>query len=88
MASVAAIVVLDGQEMSHVRLALGGVGTKSCRAKDAEAVLTGQLPDEAVFRQATEAALTDARPQSENGVKVELAKRCIVQALKDATHTA
>ena len=30
---------------------------------------------------AAEAALKDAKPQSENGFKVELAKRCLVHAL-------
>ncbi len=88
LASVAAIVAVDDRKMSHVRIALGGVGTKPWRACEAEAVLIGQTPNERLFRQAAEAALADARPQSENGFKVELAKRCIVQALKDATSTA
>ena len=39
-------------------------------------------PDE--FRKAAEAALRDARPRSENGFKIELAKRCLVHALKTA----
>jgi xanthine dehydrogenase YagS FAD-binding subunit len=38
-----------------------------------------------VFRAAAEAALKGAKPQSENGFKVELAKRCVVHALKMAT---
>ena len=88
LASVAAIVAVDDQKMSHVRIALGGVGTKPWRAHEAEAALIGRTPNERLFRQAAEAALADARPQSENGFKVELAKRCIVQALKDATPTA
>ena len=35
-----------------------------------------------------EEALKDARPASENGFKVELAKRCIVRALTTSTATA
>ena len=31
-----------------------------------------------------EAALRDARPQSQNGFKVELAKRCLIHALRTA----
>jgi xanthine dehydrogenase YagS FAD-binding subunit len=37
------------------------------------------------FRAAAEAALRGARPQSQNGFKVELAKRCLVHALTQAT---
>ena len=34
------------------------------------------------------AAFYDAKPQSQNGFKVELAKRCLVYALKQATQSA
>ena len=44
--------------------------------------------NEAVFRKAAEAALRDAHPQSQNGFKVELAKRCLVHALKVVTQPA
>jgi xanthine dehydrogenase YagS FAD-binding subunit len=50
--------------------------------------LEGQSPTEDQFRSAAEAALQGARPQSMNGFKVELAKRCLVRALKLATKTA
>jgi xanthine dehydrogenase YagS FAD-binding subunit len=33
-------------------------------------------------------ALRDAKPQSQNGFKIELAKRCLVHALKLATQIA
>jgi xanthine dehydrogenase YagS FAD-binding subunit len=41
----------------------------------------GKAAEEEVFREAAEAALTGAVPQSQNGFKVELAKRCVVHAL-------
>ena len=41
----------------------------------------------ATFRRAAEAALRNAQPQSENGFKVELAKRCIAHALTLATQS-
>ena len=41
-------------------------------------------PHDASFRAAAEAALRDAKPQSQNGFKVELAKRCIIHALRTA----
>jgi xanthine dehydrogenase YagS FAD-binding subunit len=51
-------------------------------------VLQGQSVSPATFRKAAEAALKDAQPASENGFKVELAKRCIVRALTVSTQSA
>lgn len=85
LASAAVVVALDGGKLSQVRIALGGVGTKPWRCPDAEAMLVGQQADEAIFRKSADAALRDAKPQSENGFKVELARRCLVHALKVAT---
>jgi xanthine dehydrogenase YagS FAD-binding subunit len=47
-------------------------------------VLVGKTADVANFRQAAEAALRGAKAQSQNGYKIELAKRCITHALKMA----
>lgn len=85
LASAAVVIELDGGKIGRARVALGGVGTKPWRAPEAEAVLVGQTPDAALFRKAGEAALKDAKPQSQNGFKVELATRCIVHALATAT---
>ena len=62
-------------------VALGGVGTIPWRAREAEAELVGKPATREQFVRAAEAALKDAKPRSENGFKVELAKRCIVHAL-------
>src|SRR5947207_685889 len=64
------------------------IGTKPWRSPEAETELTGQAATEAVFRKTADAALRDAKPQSQNGFKVELAKRCLVHALKLVTQTA
>ena len=85
LASAAVVIELDGGKIGRARVALGGVGTKPWRAPEAEAVLVGHTPDAALFRKAGEAALKDAKPQSQNGFKVELATRCIVHALATAT---
>ena len=84
LASAAVVLTLDGGKVTRARVALGGVGTKPWRSPEAEAVLVGQAANEANYRKAAEAALRDAKPQSENGFKVELAKRCLVYALKTA----
>jgi xanthine dehydrogenase YagS FAD-binding subunit len=85
LASAAVVVGVDGDRCKRVRIALGGVGTRPWRAEEAEQLLTGKPADETHFRAAADAALRHARPQSENGFKVELSKRCLVRALKLAT---
>src|SRR6266487_444601 len=88
LASAAVVITADGGKITRAREALGGVGTKPWRSPEAEAELTGQSATPAVFQRAAAAALRDAKPQSQNGFKVELAKRCLVHALKLATQTA
>src|SRR5437016_8690255 len=88
LASAAVVVTATGGKITRARVALSGVGTKPWRSPEAEAELTGQAATETVFQKAAEAALRDAKPQSQNGFKVELAKRCLVHALKLVTQTA
>jgi xanthine dehydrogenase YagS FAD-binding subunit len=88
LASAAIVVRMDGNKIQSARVALGGVGTKPWRSPEAEKALVGRTVSAAVFRHAAEEALKDARPQSENGFKVELSKRCLVRALTLATTTA
>src|SRR5207249_12102998 len=85
LASAAVVVTIADGKVTRARIALGGVGTKPWRSPEAEAALVGQAANEANFRKAAEAALRDARPQSENAFKIELARRCLAHALKAAT---
>ena len=88
LASAGVVLNVDnGGAVSRARVALGGVGTKPWRSPEAEAALVGQPATPENFRKAAEAALKDARPQSENGFKVELAKRCLTYALTTAART-
>jgi xanthine dehydrogenase YagS FAD-binding subunit len=88
LASAAVVLNVDnGGGVTRARVALGGVGTKPWRSPEAEAALTGQPATPETFRKAAEAALKDAKPQSENGFKVELAKRCLTFALTSALRT-
>ncbi len=88
LSSAAVVVKVNGGKVERVRIALGGVGTVPWRSHEAERALEGQPADLATFRKAAEAALKDARPDSENGFKVELARRCIVRALTTSTQLA
>jgi xanthine dehydrogenase YagS FAD-binding subunit len=85
LASAAVVLTISSGNISRARIALGGVGTKPWRAPQAEAALTGKPASDATFRQAAEAALRGAKPQSENKFKIELAKRCVVHSLRMAT---
>jgi xanthine dehydrogenase YagS FAD-binding subunit len=88
LASAAVVVEVADKRFRSVRIAMGGVGTKPWRMTAAEQALTGAAVDEATIRQAATLALRDARPQSENGFKVELAQRCLTHALRLATGMA
>src|SRR6185369_7363023 len=84
LASAAVVVTVAGGNVTRARVALGGVGTKPWRSPEAEAALVGQAANEANFQKAAVAALRDAKPQSENAFKIELARRCLAHALKIA----
>ena len=85
LASAAVVVRVEGGHIRSVRVAMGGVGTRPWRSHEAEAALTGKAANAANFQAAAEAALKDAKPHPENAFKVELARRCVVRALKMAT---
>ena len=88
LASAAIVIEQNAQKISYIRVALGGVGTKPWRAFLAEEILKDAPVSEKNFQKAAVAALSNAQAQSQNGFKIELAKRCIVHALKLATKLA
>jgi xanthine dehydrogenase YagS FAD-binding subunit len=84
LASAAVVIAIADGNVTRARIALGGVGTKPWRSVKAEAALTGQAANHVNSRKAAETALRDAKPQSENAFKIELAKRCLTHALNMA----
>ena len=86
LASAAVVMTVNGGNVGYIRIALGGVGTKPWRSPEAEAVLAGKPANAEGFRRAAETALRDAKPQSENKFKIELAKRCLVHTLQTAAN--
>lgn len=81
LASAAVVIAAEGGKITHARVAMGGVGTKPWRSLEAEKALEGQPLNERTFATAAAAALRDAKPQSQNGFKVDLAQRCLTHAL-------
>ena len=63
---------------------MGGVARKPWRAFEAEKVLAGKAATEENFRAAAEAEMKGATPLEHNKFKVELGKRAIVHALRNA----
>lgn len=88
LASAAIVMKQQGGRIDFIRVAMGGVGTKPWRSIEAEEALHGKVATPANFRAAAEIALKGAKPQSQNGFKVELAKRCLVHAMSQASQEA
>jgi xanthine dehydrogenase YagS FAD-binding subunit len=88
LASAAVSVTMRNDSMLRVRAAMGGIATKPWRDLGVEAALEGQPASRERFDAAAAVLLRDANPQSQNGFKVELARRCLVHALSLATGLA
>lgn len=88
LASAAIVMKKDGERISFIRVAMGGVGTRPWRAVEAEKALMGKTATPTNFHAAAEAALHGAKPQSQNGFKVELAKRCLLHSMNQLSQLA
>lgn len=84
LVSVAAALEMDGDRVEEARLALGGVAHKPWRDRQAEAMLNGKSATQENFQKVAEAIVRDAKGFGYNTFKIELAKRAIVRALKQA----
>jgi xanthine dehydrogenase YagS FAD-binding subunit len=71
----------EGGKVRQARIAFGGIGTKPWRSKAAEGVIIGKGIDEAIAKQAGEAALADAWTGGQNAFKAALARNALVRAL-------
>lgn len=82
LASVAAVLVVDDDgTVGHAALAFGGLAHRPWRARTAEEALRGAPAGAAAFRSAVDAELEAARPLSDNGFKVPLARNLAVHLL-------
>ena len=72
------------KKIREARIALGGVAPRPWRVAEAEKALSGQQAGEAAFKNAAEILIRGAKPQRQNGFKIELARRSIVRALTTA----
>lgn len=84
LTSSAVALALDGDKVTDVRIAVGGVATKPWRAKAAEDSLRGQPLNEATALRAAQAAFAGAKPLKYSEFKVRLGEQTIVRALLQA----
>jgi xanthine dehydrogenase YagS FAD-binding subunit len=84
LASAAVALDLDNGAVRGARIALGGVATTPWRAYDAETKLNGQPVSDDTLNAAADAAFAGARTHQYNAFKVELGKRTLVRALRQA----
>jgi xanthine dehydrogenase YagS FAD-binding subunit len=84
LVSVAVGLKMQGDRIGEARLALGGVAHKPWRDVAAEAMLRGEAPDDALFTEVGRAIVRDARGFGHNDFKIELARRAVVRALRQA----
>lgn len=84
LSSAAVALDLDNGTVRDVRIALGGVAALPWRAREAEEQLKGKKIDDASLAAAANAAFAEAKPREHNAFKVELGKRTLERALRQA----
>jgi xanthine dehydrogenase YagS FAD-binding subunit len=84
IASAAVALEMSSDVVRGVRIGLGGMAYRPWRAKEAEALLTGQVLSEASATAAAVAALQGANTHGHNDYKPLLARQTIVRALLHA----
>lgn len=83
LASVAAVVRVEGGVVRDAALAFGGLAHRPWRARAAEEVLRGAPATEETYARAADAELAAAEPLRDNGFKVPLARNLAVSVLAD-----
>ncbi len=79
--SVGVAAVMEKGICSSVKIVLGAVAPGPYRAVKAEKMLKGKVPDDEAAAAAAEAAVSGARPLSQNAYKIEIAKALVKKAL-------
>ena len=84
LVSIAVGLRLEDGTITDARISLGGVAHKPWRRREAEGLLVGRTPGDALFDEAARALLAGAVGQGTNDFKIELGRRGIVRALGQA----
>ncbi|HXG85473.1 MAG TPA: hypothetical protein VNI84_15735 [Pyrinomonadaceae bacterium] len=84
LVAVAVGLEMDGDAVKEARIALGGVAHKPWRNKEAESLLNGKTATKENFQTVAEAIFKEAKGFEHNAFKIELGKRAVVRALRQA----
>ena len=84
LVSAFAALRIEGDRIVSARIALGGVAAKPWRAREAEAFLASARPTAETFERAADLALAGAQPSGDNAFKIDLARRIVARALRQA----
>jgi xanthine dehydrogenase YagS FAD-binding subunit len=85
LVSVAVDLSMEDGRIARCAVAFGSLGTVPWRDPKVEAVLTGEAPSPALFAEAADVLLRDARGFGANDFKIPLAARALAATLAQAT---
>jgi len=85
LVSVAGIVAVEDGRIASARLAFGGLAHRPWRDTAVESALVGQAPSDALFGEAADILLRDARGFGSNDFKIPLARRTLIATLRELT---
>jgi len=88
LVSVAVALNVPDHRIDSARIALGGVAHKPWLAEKASAALTGKSKNDIDYAAVAALAVADAKPLSQNGYKIPLAKNAVERALRAAVEAA
>ncbi|WP_288410184.1 xanthine dehydrogenase family protein subunit M [uncultured Sphingomonas sp.] len=85
LVSVAGIVAVDDGKIASARLAFGGLGPMPWRDEAVERLLVGQAPSDALFGEAADLLLREAKGFGSNDFKIPLTRRTLIATLRELT---
>ena len=78
------LLAMNGDSVRSARVVMGAVAPVPWRSQAAETALVGKAITEQTAAAAADAALRDARPMSQNGYKIQVAKTAVKRAILHA----
>jgi xanthine dehydrogenase YagS FAD-binding subunit len=88
LAMATVVLSMDGRTVRSARVVMGAVAPIPWRSAEAEQALAGKTIDDQVASAAADAAVKDAKPMSENGYKVTIARTAVKRAILKAAGLA
>jgi len=85
LVSVAGIVAVEDGTITSARLAFGGLGPMPWRDEAVEHLVKGQAPSDALFAEAADVLLREARGSGSNDFKIPLTRRTLIATLRELT---